>query len=229
MNQNLIEIDIEQLRNDVNNKLEDSGWAPMLSPFINGLEFDMIMNKLVECVNAEKRFTPRFKDIFNAFLECPYDELKCIIIGQDPYPQLGVADGIAFSCSRKGKAEKSLQYINKAIGTDHTDLRCWANQGVLLINTAFTVEINSIGSHYSIWKPFTEYLFENINRHNKQVPSILMGKKAEAWQLLLDRQKIFKVAHPASAAYRGGEWDCKDVFNKVNTELENQGKLCIDW
>tara|TARA_Y100000385_G_scaffold256170_1_gene282396 strand:- start:1748 stop:2437 length:690 start_codon:yes stop_codon:yes gene_type:complete len=229
MNQNLIEIDIEQLRNDVNNKLEDSGWAPMLSPFINGLEFDMIMNKLVECVNAEKRFTPRFKDIFNAFLECPYDELKCIIIGQDPYPQLGVADGIAFSCSRKGKAEKSLQYINKAIGTDHTDLRCWANQGVLLINTAFTVEINSIGSHYSIWKPFTEYLFENINRHNKQVPSILMGKKAEAWQLLLDRQKIFKVAHPASAAYRGGEWDCKDVFNKVNTELENQGKPCIDW
>jgi len=229
MNQNLIEIDIEQLRNDVNNKLEDSGWAPMLSPFINGLEFDMIMNKLVECVNAEKRFTPRFKDIFNAFLECPYDELKCIIIGQDPYPQLGVADGIAFSCSRKGKAEKSLQYINKAIGTDHTDLRCWANQGVLLINTAFTVEINSIGSHYSIWKPFTEYLFENINRHNKQVPSILMGKKAEAWQLLLDRQKVFKVAHPASAAYRGGEWDCKDVFNKVNTELENQGKPCIDW
>ncbi len=229
MNNNLIEIDIEQLRNDVNNKLEDSGWAPMLSPFINGLEFDMIMNKLVECVNAEKRFTPRFKDIFNAFLECPYDELKCIIIGQDPYPQLGVADGIAFSCSRKGKAEKSLQYINKAIGTDHTDLRCWANQGVLLINTAFTVEINSIGSHYSIWKPFTEYLFENINRHNKQVPSILMGKKAEAWQLLLDRQKIFKVAHPASAAYRGGEWDCKDVFNKVNTELENQDKPCIDW
>ena len=56
MNQNLIEIDIEQLRNDVNNKLEDSGWARMLSPFINGLEFDMIMNKLVECVNAEKRF-----------------------------------------------------------------------------------------------------------------------------------------------------------------------------
>ena len=166
MNNNLIEIDIEQLRNDVNNKLEDSGWAPMLSPFINGLEFDMIMNKLVECVNAEKRFTPRFKDIFNAFLECPYDELKCIIIGQDPYPQLGVADGIAFSCSRKGKAEKSLQYINKAIGTDHTDLRCWANQGVLLINTAFTVEINSIGSHYSIWKPFTEYLFENIIRCN---------------------------------------------------------------
>ena len=67
MNQNLIEVDIEQLRDDVNNKLEDSGWAPMLSPFINGLEFDMIMDKLVSCVNAEKRFTPRFKDIFNAF------------------------------------------------------------------------------------------------------------------------------------------------------------------
>ena len=241
MNQNLIEIDIEQLRNDVNNKLEDSGWARMLSPFINGLEFDMIMNKLVECVNAEKRFTPRFKDIFNAFLECPYDKLKCIIIGQDPYPQLGVADGIAFSCSRKSKAEKSLQYILKQTIGDYTDtgraiytpeecdLRRWANQGVLLLNTAFTVEINSIGSHYAIWKPFTEYLFENINRHNKDIPTILMGKKAETWELLLNRQKLFKVAHPASAAYRGGEWDCKDVFNNVNTELEKQDKTCIDW
>jgi len=229
MNQNLIEIDIEQLRNDVNNKLEDSGWAPMLSPFINGLEFDMIMNKLVECVNAEKRFTPRFKDIFNAFLECPYDELKCIIIGQDPYPQLGVADGIAFSCSRKGKAEKSLQYINKAIDTDHTDLRCWANQGVLLINTAFTCEVNSIGSHYDLWKPFSRYIFENINRHKKNIPVILMGKKAEAWETMLNNQKIYKVTHPASAAYRGGEWDCNDVFNKVNQELEKQDIPCIEW
>ena len=231
MNQNLIEVDIEQLRDDVNNKLEDSGWAPMLSPFINGLEFDMIMDKLVSCVNAEKRFTPRFKDIFNAFTECPYDELKCIVIGQDPYPQLGVADGMAFSCSRKGKAEKSLQYILKALGDEdgNVDLRRWANQGVLLLNTAFTVEINSIGSHYSIWKPFTEYLFENINRHKKDIPTILMGKKAEDWELLLNRQKLFKVAHPASAAYRGGEWDCKNVFALVNVELDKQEKTWIQW
>ena len=236
-----VEVDIAKLRDDVNNKLSDSGWDKMLSPFVNGLEFDYIINKLVECVNASKRFTPKFKDIFNAFVECPYDDLKVIIIGQDPYPQLGVADGIAFSCSNKGKAEKSLQYILKQTIGDYTDtgrviytpeecdLRRWANQGVLLLNTAFTVEINSIGSHYNLWKPFTQYLFENINRHHKNIPTVLMGKKAEAWQLLLNNQKIYKVAHPASAAYRGGEWNCNDVFNKVNQELEKQEKSCINW
>lgn len=236
-----VEVDIAKLRDDVNNKLNDSGWDKMLSPFVNGLEFDYIINKLVECVNAGKRFTPKFKDIFNAFVECPYDDLKVIIIGQDPYPQLGVADGIAFSCSNKGKAEKSLQYILKQTIGDYTDtgrvmytpeecdLRRWANQGVLLLNTAFTVEINSIGSHYNLWKPFTQYLFENINRHHKNIPTVLMGKKAEAWQLLLNNQKIYKVAHPASAAYRGGEWNCNDVFNKVNQELEKQEKSCINW
>lgn len=229
MKQIPINIDINELRDSANDKLQDSGWAPMLTPFINGLDFDLIVERLVSLVNAERRFTPRFKDIFNGFKECNYSDLKCIIIGQDPYPQLGVADGIAFSCSRKGKAEKSLQYINKAIDTDHTDLRCWANQGVLLINTAFTCEVNSIGSHYDLWKPFSRYIFENINRHKKNIPVILMGKKAEAWETMLNNQKIYKVTHPASAAYRGGEWDCNDVFNKVNQELEKQDIPCIEW
>lgn len=229
MKQIPINIDINELRDSANDKLQDSGWAPMLTPFINGLDFDLIVERLVSLVNAERRFTPRFKDIFNGFKECNYSDLKCIIVGQDPYPQLGVADGIAFSCSRKGKAEKSLQYINKAIDTDHTDLRCWANQGVLLINTAFTCEVNSIGSHYDLWKPFSRYIFENINRHKKNIPVILMGKKAEAWETMLNNQKIYKVTHPASAAYRGGEWDCNDVFNKVNQELEKQDIPCIEW
>jgi len=224
-----IEVDIQQLRDSANSSLEESGWDRMLSPFINGLDFDYIVNQLVECVNAGKRFTPKFKNIFNAFKECPYDDIKVVIVGQDPYPQIGVADGIAFSCSIKGTAEKSLQYINKALGTEHTDLRCWSNQGVLLINTALTVEINSIGSHYNLWKPFTNYLFDNINRVNPDTVFILMGKKAQEWKVLLPNCKILECAHPASAAYRGGEWDCNDVFNKANDLLKKQDKTCINW
>lgn len=224
-----MEIKINNLRDNINNKLSDSNWERVLSPYINGLNFDHIMNTLVDNVNNGRRFTPKFKDIFNAFIECPYDDLKVVIVGQDPYPQFGVADGIAFSCSNKGKAEKSLQYINKALGTDHTDLRCWSNQGVLLINTALTVEINKIGSHYGLWKSFTEYLFDTLNRHKKNLVFVLMGRKAEEWAPLLSNMKIYKVAHPASAAYKGGEWDCKDVFNKVNNELTKQGKTCIEW
>lgn len=236
-----IEIDITNLRESLNNKLVDSGWEKMLSPYINGLDFDHIMNTLVANVNRGRRFTPQFKDTFNAFYECPYDDVKVVIVGQDPYPQLGSADGLAFSCSKKGKAEKSLQYILKQTIGDYTDtgrvmytpeecdLRRWANQGVLLINTAFTVEINKIGSHYHIWKPFTQYLFDNLNRHKKDTIFILMGKKAEEWQTLLPNCKILKCSHPASAAYRGGEWDCNDVFNKANLELEKLGKTCINW
>jgi uracil-DNA glycosylase len=203
----------------------------MLSPYVNGLSFDYIMNKLRDSVEQGLRFTPKFKDVFNGFYECPYDNLKVVIVGQDPYPQLGVADGIAFSCSIKGKAEKSLQYILKALEDEDgsVDLRRWSNQGVLLINTAFTCEINKIGSHYGIWKSFTEHVFDNINRHNPDTIFILMGKKAEAWQTLLPNCKILKCSHPASAAYRGGEWDCNDVFNKANTILIKQDKTCINW
>ena len=231
MKQKPINVDINELREQANDTLQDSGWAPMLTPFINGLDFDLIVEKLVSLVNAERRFTPRFKDIFNGFKECKYDNLRCIIVGQDPYPQLGVADGIAFSCSKKGKAEKSLQYILKALGDEDgdVDLKRWANQGVLLINTAFTCEVNSIGSHYDLWKPFSRYIFENINRHKKDIPVILMGKKAESWEIYLNNQKIFKVTHPASAAYRGGEWDCKNVFALVNAELDKQEKTWIEW
>ena len=228
-----MEIDINILRDNLNSKLKDSGWDRMLSPYVNGLSFDHIMKTLIENVENGKRFTPRFKDVFNGFYECPYNDLKVVIVGQDPYPQLGVADGIAFSCSRKGKTEKSLQYIFKSLYGEHegynNDLRRWSNQGVLMINTAFTCEINKIGSHYGIWKSFTEYVFDNINRHNPKTIFILMGKKAEAWQTLLPNCKILKCSHPASAAYRGGEWDSNDVFNKVNLELEKQGKTCIDW
>ena len=222
---------INLLRENLNNKLKDSGWDRMLSPYVNGLSFDYIINKLRDSVEQGLRFTPKFKDVFNGFYECPYDDLKVVIVGQDPYPQLGVADGIAFSCSIKGKAEKSLQYILKALEDENgsVDLRRWSNQGVLLINTAFTCEINKIGSHYGIWKSFTEHVFDNINRHNPDTVFILMGKKAEAWQTLLPNCKILKCSHPASAAYRGGEWDCNDVFNKANTILIKQDKTCINW
>ena len=236
-----VDIDINIIRDSLNSTLVESGWDKMLSIYINGLNFDYIVNSLADGVKKDRRFTPKFKDTFNAFIECPYDDLKVVIVGQDPYPQFGVADGIAFSCSNKGKAEKSLQFILKQTIGDFTetgrviytpeecDLRRWSNQGVLLINTALTVEINKIGSHYGLWKSFTEYLFDTINKNHNNIPVILMGKKAEVWQPLLSNQKIYKTAHPASAAYRGGEWDHNDVFNKVNKELKKQGRVCINW
>ena len=236
-----ISIDITKLRENANKSLEESGWDTVLSPYINGLNFDYLVNKLVEEVNAGKRFTPKFKDIFNGFKYCPYDKLKVVIVGQDPYPQLGVADGIAFSCSKKGKAEKSLQYILKETIGDYTntgrvmytpeecDLRRWSSQGVLLLNTALTVEVNKIGSHYHLWKSFIEYLFEGLNRCCPNTIYILMGRKSQDWATHLGNSKLLKCSHPASAAYSGGTWDSNDVFEKANEELIKQDKACINW
>ena len=82
-----MDIDINILRDNLNNKLENSGWDRMLSPYVNGLSFDYIMEKLRDSVEQGRRFTPRFKDVFNGFYECPYDDLKVVIVGQDPYPR----------------------------------------------------------------------------------------------------------------------------------------------
>ena len=219
--------------------LEKSGWDS-IKELVESPMFDDILIKLINEVNQGRRFTPIYKDIFNAFLECPYQDTKVVIIGQDPYPQLGVADGIAFSCSKTGKAEKSLQYILKqTVGNftdtgrviytpEECDLRRWANQGVLLLNTALTTQVSKIGSHYTIWSSFMNKVFQELNEHGDLIVALL-GKKAEAYEIVLSNNTIFKVTHPASAAYRGGEWDCNDLFNKINQELKLKGKPLINW
>ena len=78
-----IEVNIVKLREKLNEKLLESGWHKMLSPYVNGLSFDLIIDYLVNNVNNGRRFTPRFKDIFNAFYECPYNDVKVVIVGQD--------------------------------------------------------------------------------------------------------------------------------------------------
>lgn len=224
-----IDIDVNKLKNNINNKLKNTGWERILSPYINSLSFDHIINKLHDNVEKGKRFTPKFKDIFNPFYECPYKNIKIVILSSDPYSKLGVADGLAFSCSNKNVQEKSLQYINEVLKTNHIDLRTWSNQGVLLLNASLTCEINKIGSHYFIWKNFTKYLFDNINKYNPNTIFILMGKKTEEWQILLSTAKIFKCPHPTSAIYNNDKWNSNDVFNKANLELKKQNKTLINW
>jgi uracil-DNA glycosylase len=86
------------LKDSLKKDIESSGWADILFPYIDSKLYDDLTDSLVSLVEQGKRFTPKFKDIFNAFKECKYDDLKVVIVGQDPYPQLGSADGLAFSC-----------------------------------------------------------------------------------------------------------------------------------
>lgn len=225
---------IDDKRDRFIEKIESSSdWGPVLVPWLESEDFDNVIKFLLKETKAGDRFTPVLKDVFNAFIFCPYKDMKAIMIGQDPYPQFGVADGISFSCSKKGKPEKSLQHIFNALygtyeGKD-CDLSRWSKQGVLMLNTALTVRIDEIGSHYNIWKNFITHVFNHINNYHKDLAVVCLGKKAQEWKDHLDQQKTFFVYHPASAAYSGGVWDCDDVFNKVNNHLLSQGKSTIIW
>jgi uracil-DNA glycosylase len=233
------ETEINEIKQKMFAKLESSGWDKVFKSFIFSSEFTDILSKLYELSIADKRFSPTLKQVFRAFEECPYDDLKVVFIGQDPYPQLGVADGISFSCSNTNKLQPSLKFIlqevdrtvygNHVISED-LDLKRWSNQGILMLNTALTVEVGKIGSHYDIWKPFTAYLLDWLNNYNPGLIYVYMGKKAEEWsELTKDNNYKFTVKHPASAAYNGSKWDSNDIFNKISKLVEENNGQEIIW
>jgi uracil-DNA glycosylase len=232
---NKIEINIVEIRKTLKKKISASGWGKILDPIIDSLEFEIAVYKLKKYVEADQRFTPKLKDIFNAFVHCPYEELKVIILGQDPYPQLFVADGISFSCSNTMKEQPSLKYIFNELEIKYEnyernpDLKRWSEQGVLMLNTALTVEINKIGSHYNLWKPITQMILSAINKDKSNIAVGLLGKKAQEWQLYTNNQYILKATHPASAAYKNGKWNSCDIFELINNHLIKNEIEQIIW
>lgn len=235
------EINLEEIKCKLIEKLISSGWSTKLRGFMQSSDFDQILETLYLQREQGKRFTPPLKHVFRAFEECPEKDLKVIIIGQDPYPSMNVADGIAFSCGLTGKPQPSLKFIFQEVERtvyqdwptyQDPDLKRWANQGVLLINTALTCEIDKVGSHYNIWNDFIMYLLDMLNLTKSGLIFILLGAKAQELEAVLGQNHyVLKASHPASAAYNGGKWDCNDVFNKANEILKQQNEpgLFINW
>ena len=229
-----MQANIDAIKKMLISDFNESGWGDILNPFLECGAFDSITDTLSGMVKQNVRFTPKFRDAFKPFIETKLEDLKVVIVNQDPYPRINAADGLAFSCSNSGVEESSLKYIFDHIEKDlpnynrDVNLTRWANQGVLLINTSFTCEINKIGTHLGIWKAFTQYLFEMINKENKNIVFVLMGGKTEHWQTRLSNQIVLKCAHPASGAYNKS-WKADDIFNKINTELKKQNKTIIEW
>lgn len=225
--------------------LKPSGWHDILKGFLLSEDFFHIIRVLENCVDEGNRFTPPLKQVFRAFMECPLDTLKVIMVGQDPYPTIGVADGIAFSCGNTKKQQPSLKFIFKAVNktvysdkkditTFDPDLTRWSNQGVLMLNTSLTTEINKIGKHIPIWDPFIKYLIDMLNSKDKDYVWVLIGKQAQQNEDIIDNilrnTQILKCSHPASAAYKQDEdWNCNDIFNQVNNALAYDKKPKIIW
>ena len=236
------QINLEEVKLKLIERLKPSGWANKLKGFVQSSDFDKILDTLYKLREDGKRFTPPLKQVFRAFEECPIDKLKVIIIGQDPYPYFGVADGLAFSCSNTGKPQPSLKNIFEAIdntihdGMNDTihnpDLTRWANQGVLLLNSALTCQVDKVGSHYSIWQEFIAYTMDILNFTDSGLIFVLMGKQAQELEGLIgEHHHVLKVSHPASAAYTKTVWDCQDVFNEINKIINglNGPTFKINW
>lgn len=236
------QINLEEIKLKLIERLKPSGWANKLRGFIQSSDFDKILDTLYKMRESGKRFTPPLKQVFRAFEECPVNKLKVIMIGQDPYPHFGVADGLAFSCSNTRKPQPSLQKIFEAVDTtlyygeeppEHNpDLTRWANQGVLLLNTALTCEIDKVGSHTPLWKEFIAYTMDIINFTDGGLIFVLMGKQAQELEGLIgDHHYIIKTTHPAYASYTKQPWDCGDMFNEINRIINGQNgpTFKINW
>ena len=234
-------VDLTEIKCKLIEKLTPSGWATKLRGFIQSSDFDKILGSLLDQRDQGKRFTPPLKYAFRAFEECPEKELKVVMIGQDPYPHMGVADGIAFSCGITQKPQPSLKNIFEAIEEtvyqgyptyQDPDLTRWSKQGVLMLNSALTTQVDKVGTHYDIWKDFMMYVLDMLSLTNSGLIFILLGAKAQELESVIGQNHyILKASHPASAAYTKTVWECNDVFNKANEILaKNNGpQYKIQW
>ncbi|MEA2050008.1 MAG: uracil-DNA glycosylase [Campylobacterota bacterium] len=196
------------------------------------------LEKFIDQRYKETKVYPSKKNIFKAFELTPYDELKVVIIGQDPYHQPYQAQGLAFSTPNHIKNPPSMANIIKEIIDDIGDCKCydgdltpWAKQGVLLINTIFTVEDSSPKSHAKKgWEIFSDNIIKYISQNNKDIVFILWGAPAISKSKLIDTTKhhILNAPHPSPLSSYRGFFGCKH-FSKTNEILKRLGKSEIIW
>ncbi|MFN8714952.1 MAG: uracil-DNA glycosylase [Bacteroidota bacterium] len=175
--------------------------------------------------------------IFNAFNQTPFEEVKVVILGQDPYHGPGQANGLCFSVSNGIKHPPSLVNIFKEMQKDLNvpypktgDLSGWARQGVLLLNTTLTVRAHSPASHQGQgWEFFTDAVIRSLSEHREGIVFILWGRHAQNKKPLIDMTKhhVLEAAHPSPYS-ANGFFGCRH-FSKTNYLLLNQGTMPINW
>lgn len=220
----------------MNVKIEPS-WKLILSDtFSKGYFQDLA--SFVKKEYAAKIVFPSGKSIFNAFWQCPFDEVKVVILGQDPYHGEGQAHGLSFSVLPGVRFPPSLLNIFKEIKSDlgkemppNGDLTRWANQGVFLLNATLTVRAHEAGSHQKRgWEEFTDEVIREIAERKNGVVFMLWGAYAQKKEALIPAGKhlILKAPHPSPLSAHRGFLGCQH-FSKANAYLESKGEKRIDW
>ncbi len=206
-------------------------------------EFDQsYFLSLAEFIRSEylrSTIYPAPKDVFRAFEECPFDRVKVVILGQDPYHGPRQATGLSFSVPDSEKLPPSLQNIFKEIASDfgvpliHTggNLDRWAKQGVLLLNATLTVEAHKAGSHQGKgWESFTDAAIRALSTERENLVFMLWGNYAKSKGAHIDRTRhlVLESAHPSPFSAYNGFFGNKH-FSKANAYLKRHGETPIDW
>ena len=213
-------------------------WKNILQPEFEKPYFKDLTN-FVKSAYAKTTCYPKGNDIFAAFDACSYDNLKVVIIGQDPYHDIGQANGLCFSVHDGIKHPPSLQNIFKELESDleitvpvSGDLSRWANQGVLLLNATLTVRAHEAGSHQKQgWEQFTDAVISKISEEKKDVIFLLWGGFAQKKGKKIDHKKhhLLTSGHPSPLSANRGYWFGNRHFSKTNKILESLGKSKIRW
>lgn len=196
------------------------------------------LTQFVRSEYATRQIFPPGRQIFNAFDLCPFDRVKVVIIGQDPYHDDGQANGLCFSVNPGTPFPPSLQNIFKEISDDlgrpmptDGDLSRWARQGVLLLNATLTVRAHQAGSHQGKgWEQFTDAVIHELSAHRDHLVFMLWGSyaKAKGAQIDTSRHCILTAAHPSPLSAYRGFFGCHH-FSLANAYLTSHGLTPIDW
>ncbi|ASB50185.1 uracil-DNA glycosylase [Alkalitalea saponilacus] len=215
----------------------EESWKKALSKEFDAPYFLELKKFLIEEKQNHTIYPPGSL-IFNAFNHTPFEKVKVVLLGQDPYHGAGQAHGLCFSVPDGVKQPPSLKNIFKEIQDDigtpppHSgDLTRWANQGILLLNATLTVRASSAGSHQGKgWEQFTDAAIKAVSTNCQNIVFLLWGRYAQNKTSLIDTSKhlVLKAAHPSPFSAYNGFFGCKH-FSKTNEWLQNYGKEAIVW
>lgn len=196
------------------------------------------LDKFLEKERKDYKVYPAQENIYKAFELTPYEKVKVVILGQDPYHGPNQAIGLSFAVSEDVKIPPSLRNIYQELESDlgiappkSGDLTAWAKQGVLLLNTVLTVRAGEANSHRGKgWEEVTDHAIKALNKRDERIVFILWGRASQAKEKLIDtnKHKLIKSVHPSPlSAYRG--FFGSKPFSKANELLEESGQKSIDW
>lgn len=224
--------------NELNKKVQiDDSWYQVLKEEFEKPYFQQLKEFLVTEKKSHVIYPPGLL-IFNAFNSTPFDQVKVVLIGQDPYHGAGQAEGLSFSVPLGIKPPPSLINIYKEMKDDlglepprHGHLGAWAKQGVLLLNAVLTVRAGQPGSHRGKgWELFTDRVIQLLSEHREHLVFFLWGKYAQEKATLINESKhlVLRAAHPSPYSAASGFFGCKH-FSKANAYLESHGIQPIQW